>query len=206
MTEKDYPTDRYGNPDGRDYHYRIPLNDDMAVRLASWALNGMVSYSDRWVVEWDGFSGNSLDYMGIKTHDSRGHLDGLAEYAHSPKWESMGPMTDIDEYRGVSGGTKIRGTFRVDPMSFNGVNKLQFKTTVGVTPSELEKAAENRGETWRDIQESLRWAKDDAMETAWEDIAEKQRQCDHEHTIDGIHGHTCEDCGAELDDDGELRH
>jgi len=211
MTEqKSYKTDKFGSPDDRDYHYRIPLNDDHAMRLARWALHGMVHYQDRFVVDWDGYSGNSLSYMGIRTHDSKGHLKGLEEYSHSPKWKDGFSLSDIDEYRsGYSGGTKIKGSFRVDPQSFCGVSRLTFQTTIPQTPTELEAAQEERGDTWDDIQESIKWAKDDAMEQAREQIAEKQRNCNHEHSVFpdrhiGRGEGYCEDCGAELTEDREL--
>ena len=44
-----YKTDDFGRPDDKDYHYRIPLNDDRAMRLATWALHEMVHYRDRFV-------------------------------------------------------------------------------------------------------------------------------------------------------------
>jgi len=214
MTEQtDYPTDKFGKPNGRDYHYRIPLNNDAAMRLAAWALNGMVRYQDRFVTEWKEYSGDSLCYMGIQTHDSKGHLKGLAEYAHSPQWKDLGVMSDIDEYRhGNGGGTKIRGTFSVDPQSFNGVSTLQFDTVIDQTPSELEQAYENMGDVWTNIQEQVSWAKQKAMDNAHEQIANKQRSCNHEHAVfpekfvgemmdsDGY----CEDCGAEITEDKEL--
>lgn len=199
MTEKDYPTDKFDNPDGRNYHYRIPLNNDRAMRLATWTLHGMVYYQDRFVTKWDGFSGDRLSYMGIQTHDNKGHLDKLAKYAHSPKWENFG-RGEIDEYRGVAGGTKIKGTFGVDPMSFNGISTLSFETVLDVTPTELEEAYENRSDVWQDIQMSLSWAKDDAMEQAHQEIAEMQRNCSHDHVIEGTIGMCCEDCGGEIEE------
>jgi len=207
MTEKSYPTDEFGRPNGRDYHYRIPLNDESAMRKAAWALNELVFYKDRFVTEWDGYSGDKLSYMGIQTHDSKGHLTDLAEYAHSPQWKDLGVMSDIDEYRhGSGGGTKVKGTFNVDPQSFNGIQTLQFQTVIEQTPKELEKAYENMGDTWKDIQEQVHWAKQDAMESAREQIADKQRNCEHEHSVfpdrfTGEHMNSdgyCEDCGAEI--------
>ena len=213
--QKSYKTDRFGNPNDRDYHYRIPLNNDRAMRLASWALNGMVHYQDRFVVEWEEYSGDTLSYMGIRTHDSKGHLKGLEEFAHSPKWQNLeSPMTDIQEYRqNPSGsGTVIKGSFRVDPQSFNGVSKLTFKTTIELTPTEFTEAFENRTDEWQSVQEAIRWAKDESMEQAREQIAKQQRECDHDHAVieDNFIGETrrsdgyCEDCGAEITKDKEL--
>ena len=216
MTDnKSYKTDKFGNPNDRDYHYRIPLNNDRAMRLASWALNGMVHYQDRFVVEWEEYSGDTLSYMGIRTHDSKGHLKGLEEFAHSPKWQNINsPMSDISEYRqNPSGsGTMIKGSFRVDPQSFNGVSKLTFKTTIELTPTEFTQAFENRTDEWQSVQESIRWAKDESMEQAREQIAKQQRECEHDHAVieDNFIGETkrsdgyCEDCGAEITKEKEL--
>jgi len=212
MSESNYKTDRFGRPDDRDYHYRIPLNNDAAMRKASLALNGMFPYSDRFVVRWDEHSGDSLSYMGIKTHDSKGHLDGLAKFSHSPKWQNLGRHTDINEYRqNPKGGTIIKGTFRVDPQSFNGHSRLSFKTTIAETPTELEQAYENMGDTWQNVQDAVRWAKDDAMENAREQITNRQQNCEHEHAVfpeNHISDHGgdgyCEDCGAELTQNKEL--
>jgi hypothetical protein len=196
MEEKPYPTDEFGHPNGRNYHYRIPLNDDIAFKKAQLALKGMHPYKDRFVVEWKEFSGDELMYMGIQTHDNKGHLKGLEEYAHSDQWKDLGVMSEIDEYRYYKGGTRVKGTFNVDPMSFQGVSSLEFTTTLDVTPKELEKAYENMGDTWSEIQEQLSWAKDDAIEKAWEQIAEKQRDCDHNHVAEGTLEEYCEQCGA----------
>jgi len=215
MSEKDYQTDDFGRANDRDYHYRIPLNNDRAMRLASWALNGMVHYQDRFVVKWDNYSGDKLSYMGLKTHDSKGHLQGLEEFAHSPKWQNLeSPMSEIQEYRqNPSGsGTVIKGSFRVDPQSFNGINRLSFKTVLELTPTEFEKAFDNRNDEWKTVQNSIRWAKDESMEKAREQIANKQRDCDHNHAViddDYIAEYRkaagyCEDCGAELTSEKEL--
>jgi len=29
--DPDYPTDKWGRPDGRDHHYRIPYSDEVAI-------------------------------------------------------------------------------------------------------------------------------------------------------------------------------
>jgi len=215
MTDNNsYKTDRFGTPDDRNYHYRIPLNNDCAMRLASWALNSVLQYQNRFVVEWDGYSGDKLAYMGIKTHDSKGHLIGLEEYAHSPKWKNMGVMSDIDEYRQnpTGSGTQVKGSFRVDPMSFNGVQKLSFKTVVNPTPTELKEAYEQRGDTWDTVIRTIEYAKDESMEQARKEIHNKQQSCEHEHSVfpENHIGKTrdsdgyCEDCGTELTKNKEL--
>jgi len=152
--------------------------------------------------------------MGIKTHDSKGHLKGLAEYAHSPKWQNLDVMSDIDEYRqNPQGGTIVKGSFNVDPQSFNGIQRLSFKTAVEATPTELESAYEQRGDTWDVIQDSIHYAKQDSMESAREQIADKQRNCSHDMAVFpdnfiseyGSHAAGyCENCGGEITKDKEL--
>jgi len=216
MSDADYPTDEFGRPDGRDYHYRIPLNNETAMRLATWALHGMLRYDDRFVVEWDGFAGSELEYLGIRTMDSKGYLAGLAEYAHSPRWESVGPMTDVEEYRqNPSGaGTLVRGTFDYDPTGEGAYRSLEFETVVDLTPTEFAEAYDTLGETWsEEVRPVIRWAKDDAIEAYNEARAEFQRECDHGPTLDAddvtmLHAPDavafCERCEAEIDADGNV--
>jgi len=208
-----YKTDDFGRPDDVDYHYRIPLNDDRAVRLASWALHGMVHYQDRFVVSWDGFAGDSISYMGIRTHDSMGHLDGLAEYAYSPRWQDAGRMTDIDRYRqNPSGaGTKVVGTFRGSPVDPAVEVVMEFETVLDLTPTEFADAESNRGDVWTGVvKPAVRWAKADAVDDYQAAYAARQRTCDHDHVVEGGYLESrdavayCEDCHAELDADGEL--
>lgn len=212
-----YKTDDFGRPDDADYHYRIPLNDTRAVRLATWALHGMVHYSDRFVVEWADFAGDGLSYMGIRTNDRKGHLSGLAQFAYSPRWETAGVMTDVDRYRqNPSGaGTKVVGSFRASPVDPHAEVSLTFETVVALTPTEFESALETRGDAWDEhVRPAIMWAKDDAVKAYQDAHAERQRECDHDHTIDvsdatGV-AHSrdavafCEDCHAEVADDGTL--
>lgn len=203
--DKPYPTDEIGRPDGRNYHYRIPLNDYRAVRLATWALHDRVAYKNRLVSKWDGFSGDELSYMGIQTHDNKGHLKGLAEYSHSAKWQDGPRFTDVDEYRGVSGGTKVKGTFKYTEN--HCTRTLEFETAVGLTPKEFEKAAEEMGEEWRKVQDAIQWAKDEAIEQFQEAKMEFQRECEHpwrlEETTHPDAEFYCEKCEAEVTSDGE---
>ena len=216
--EVSYKTDEFGRPDDRDYHYRIPLNDDRAFRLATWALHSMVHYDDRFVVEWDGYSGSQLSYMGIRTRDSKGHLRGLAEFAHSPRWKNVEtPLTEVDEYRQnpAGGGTKIKGTFRASPVDPHAEVRLTFETVVDLTPTEFETALENGGGTlWEDeVRDPIHYAKQDAIEDYVEAYVERQRECEHRHVVDDAASYAldspdavayCEDCHAELDEDGDV--
>jgi hypothetical protein len=211
-----YPTDDFGRPDGRDYHYRIPMNDDRAMRLATWALHGRLHYDDRFVVEWDDFAGD-LGYIGLRTMDSKGHLTGLAEFAYSPRWESVSDRQTcaVDEYRQnpSGGGTKLVGTFRYSPTAEGFPVTLEYETVVSLTPTEFEAALENRGDDWSEVRDAIRWAKQDAQEDYRQARAEYQRECDHgptrgEDDVTVFHDPRavafCEECGAEIDADGTV--
>lgn len=208
--DADYPTDMFGSPCGRDYHYRIPKNDETAMRLAAWAYHGMMGYEDRHVGKWKDYSGDSVTYWGIRTIDHKGHLDGLAEYAHSPKWEDADETRAFSEYRGVSGGTRIKGTFRCSPDRPEHELTLQFDLRLGLTPTELRDAIENQGDAWDEVTEAIHYAKQDRMEEYRQDLAEARRDCEHTHFVEeDIPGRPravgyCEDCGAELDADKNL--
>ena len=215
-TDKDYPETEWGRPDGRDYHYRVPLADDAAAELAFRALKGRFPYGDRFVVEWDEFAGDELSYIGIRTNDSKGHLVGLAEFAHSPRWRDAGVMTDIDEYRPVGGAVRIRGSFIAYPEPHNRVS-LTFDTTVNAAIDEFETALDSMdGEVWTQITMAMSWAKDEAIEQYREDLMDYRRhECDHPHPVE-VDGNTyvvarspdavavCEECGAELDERGNV--
>ena len=211
-SEKSYKTDKHGRAADRDYHYRIPKQNDRAMRNAALALHGMFPYSNRLVDTWKEFSGNSLEFFGIRTIDSKGHLQRLERFSHSPKWNDAKGCLLISEYRqNPHGGTKITGRFSVDPVSFSGISRLQYTTTVDPTPTELEAAIKNRGETWIKIQKTIEHAKTEAIEEAHEQIAQYQEECDHENTTtptecDKDHGpeKICMDCKASLTVDNQM--
>jgi hypothetical protein len=163
--DPDYPTDKWGRPDGRDHHYRIPYSDEVAINIATWTLHDTIN-PDRLVSEWSEFSGNQIDYLGIQTHDSKGHIDGLAQYAHSSDWRDAGILTDVEEYRHArGGGTRIVGTFDYYPTPEAHPVTLRFDTAVDLTLTEFEEALDSLGETWtEEVQPAIRWSKDEAME------------------------------------------
>jgi|APHM01.1.fsa_nt_gi hypothetical protein len=209
MSEKDtdYPTDEFGRPDGLNYHYRIPMNNRAAMSLATRALRGMYPFEDRFVTEWDGASGDGLTYFSIETHDNKGHLDGLEKYTHAPEWEDGFRMSCIDEYRRVTGGTKVRGSFRATPTE-GYETTLHFETVVSLTKAKLEDAEEKRDERWREVQREISAAKDERIEEWHRQRVQQQRECDHEHTLLESHhpraeGY-CEDCGADVNKNNEV--
>lgn len=218
--EVQYKTDDFGAPADRDYHYRIPLDDDAAVRRASWALNEMLMYDDRFVAEWSDFAGDSIRYMGLRTLDHKGHLNGLEEYAFSPRWEDAGtPMTDVDRYRQNpnGSGTKVVGSFRASPVDPHAEVTLTFDAVVDLTPTEFADALNGLGEAWNaEVRDPINWAKEEAIEAYREAYADRQDECDHEHVVEdddvrfGPHFDSpdavayCEDCHAELDESGEV--
>jgi len=163
--DPDYPTDEFGRPDGRDHHYRIPYTDEAAINIATWTLHDTIN-PDRLVSGWSGFSGNQIAYLGIQTHDSKGHIDGLAQYSHSPDWRDAGILTDVEEYRhAVGGGTRLEGTFKYHATPEAYPVTLTFRTVVDLTLTEFEEALDSLGETWtEEVQPAIRWAKDEAVE------------------------------------------
>jgi hypothetical protein len=100
---EDYPTDEFGRATGRNHHYRIPYSDEVAMNIATWTLHDIIN-AERVVTEWGDFSGNQLRCFGLETIDSKGHIDGLAKYSHSPDWSDAGILTDVQEYRHATGG------------------------------------------------------------------------------------------------------
>jgi len=212
QSKKSYKTDERGRAADRDYHYRIPKQNNRAMRNAALALRGMFPYPNRLVDTWKEFSGNSLEFFGIKTIDSKGHLQRLERFSHSPKWNDADGCFVISEYRqNPHGGTKITGRFSVDPESFNGISRLQYTTAIDPTPTELEAAIKNRGETWMKIQKAIEHAKTEAIEEAHKQIAQYQEECNHKNTTspskcDGDRGpeKICLDCNAPLTADEQL--
>jgi len=173
--------DRYSSdgPD-RDYHYRVPRNAGWNYRRALWALHEMVHYRDRLVAQWKEFTGHKPDYLGLKTYDGKGHLEGLEQYAYSPRWESGPRLCDINEIRNANnGGSKIRGLFTASPEPHCEI-KLQFDTTIPHTPTEVFDAWDAGGEDWYEIQKLISGAKDKAIEEYQTTLAESRRNCDHE--------------------------
>jgi len=208
MFEKTHSKDSKGN-----FHYAVPMNDDKAMRLASLALNRMGQYDDRRVVKWDNHSKDKIAFLGIKTIDNKGRLSSLSEFEHSQKWERLGVLSDINEIKQCSsGGTLLRGSFNVDPQSFNGVSRLTFETHTEYPPSEVKSAYEEHNDKWKDIQQTVSYAQNESMEKAREEIANKQRECEHEHAViedDYVGRHSradgyCEDCGGEITEQKEL--
>jgi hypothetical protein len=172
---QDYPTDKFGRATGRNHHYRIPYSDEVAMNIATWTLHDTIN-AERVVTEWGDFSGNQLRYFGLETIDSKGHIDGLAKYSHSPDWSDAGILTDVQEYRhATGGGTRIVGSFKFSPTPHGYPVTLKFDTAVDLTVTEFEDALEDLGQTWtEEVAGPIRWAKDDAMAEARERLAEHE--------------------------------
>jgi hypothetical protein len=208
MFEKTQSEDSKGN-----FHYVIPMNNDKAMKLASLALNRMGTFDDRRVVQWEDHSKDKLAFLGIKTIDQKGRLSLLSDYEHSQKWEKLGVLSDINEIKQCSsGGTLLRGSFKVTPESFNGVSRLTFQTHTEYPPSEVKEAYDQYNDAWKDIQQTVNYAQEESANNAREEIANKQHECNHEHAViedDFVGRHSraegyCEDCGAEITSDKEL--
>lgn len=210
--EKPYKTDEFGRPDDRNYTYRIPIDDTRAFRKASMHLKG---FTDRWVDRLKDHDGSDIGHMVIQTKDDKGHLSGLTEYQYSAKWERPFKHSRHDwEIRPANkGGTKIRGTFSAfDEAGFQIT--IPFDTTVSQTVSTVKAIANGEADSdvRNDFEEQMHWVKNDAIDAHRERVFEAQQDCDHEHFVrddsafydDPSAVGYCEDCGAELDDNGNI--
>jgi hypothetical protein len=211
MTASDFPTDDLGMPNGRNYHYEIPLNDDEALkklRFARWKGRDFTNVTD-----------NSIDngrfgYLTIKTFDRKNHIKGLSNYAKSPQWIAPfgpGKWEDLEAKANGNGGSKVKGTV---PMfdEYGHEYRLGVEFDVSVSPSDLENMdyGDDEHEAFSD---ALHWATEDALEAKREAEYQAQQECDHERAVrdeNSSVSHTtgervgddellawCEDCGHE---------
>ena len=204
----DYPTDEFGRPDGRDYHYRIPLNDKIAMSI----LRMKKQHSERHIV--DQCHDQPLGYVCCKTNDSKGPISGLESYQHSEQWErpfTKGERADWEVRYAQHGGTKIKGTIT----AFNrcgGKVTVPFDTVVDMTLSEVKAAANGSLEELNELADEMHWVRRDAIEEHRERVHEAQQECDHAHFVEDASAHYdspraigyCEDCGAELSENDEI--
>lgn len=198
VTDSGYPTDDFGRPTGRDHHYRIPLNDTAALRIA------VLADGHRWLkIDTD----NSCDCdkrwseACVQTSDSKGHIPGLAEYEVSKEWESPwgpGRLEDLEIRNANGGGTKVKGTV---PAFDEQGQEFRLPVEFGV-PETVSEVRDNPDL----ITDALQWAERDAWEELREAQLEAERECDHDHVLEG--GVTCEayceDCGAEWIDTHDI--
>lgn len=202
----DYPTNEWGDPDGKNYHYRIHLNDRSGMFRAGRALRS----DERFVVECDCCS---FPYFGIKTMDEKGHIPWLTEYSRDERWTAPFPHRDWEINYASHGGTRIEGTFTATDEHGMEIS-VPFKGRVSLTKSEVEAVARNEADSEKveRFQTAMDWIQEDAMDDYREAVWEAQQECDHDrtHLIDGpglecpnADGY-CEDCGAEVTAEGEL--
>lgn len=178
--KRSYPTDEFGRPDGRNYQYRISLDDGRALRKASIA----DKFMGRWV-EWDS-TGDNVPFgcVHIRTHDNKGHIPGLATCVHSHAWEDMptgpGRLEGLEMRQSTSrgGGTKIKGSVYAGATIYGAqFNYLHITTAVEATPGQIRKAyngdlATDDADDVRDqIEDAVHWAIQDRMDELHEELA-----------------------------------
>lgn len=205
--DKPYPTDEFGRPNGRNYHYRIPLDDSRAMRKARIAekIKGRV-------LEWDCCDDNPIGYTCVQTHDNKGPISGLGEYEYSKQWErpfGPGKYENLRIRYNNGGGTKIKGSVWTCD-EYGTEYQLPINTAVDLTVGEVKDAIENCGDKWNQLLESIQWAIEDSLEEKREKEWQKQQECSHDHVV--VHderkvSHSglrvkgyCEDCNKEFVD------
>lgn len=206
MTENNYPTDEFGRPDGRDYHYKIPFDDSRALRKVRIA----EKVKGRWIThESSAKRDGRLDGCEhYQTHDNKGPISGIGEYEYSQQWEypfGPGRMESLRARPNTAGGggTKIEGT--VPAYDEGGYRyNLEVSFTSDLTMTQLRGMDD---ETYDTITEELHWAEQDAHEQRREKEWELMQKCDHNHIVEfnepspgkgGMIDGYCEDCDKEF--------
>lgn len=183
-----FDVDEFGRPTGRNYRYRVSIDNTRALRIARVA----DKLGCRWV-NID-YTADDLPYgmLYIYTRDNRGHLPGLAKFAHSPAWEKFpggpGRLEGLEMRNASKGGTRLRGSvyagFDIDGWE---ISYVDIDMTVSATPSEI-KAAYNDGENFdevsAEIEDAVFWALDDRYEEILEEKYEHDRELAEEHGCD----------------------
>lgn len=162
--DKSYPVDEFGRPAGRNYNYRIPVENDRALRKLRIAEKIL----DRWFSEeWKVLDG----YVEVQTRDKKGHLPGLAEYNYARGWEKFparGRLGRLEMKNAPRGGTRLKGSVFAGFTCYGvDVDYVGVDFTVGATPSEIRAAYEtgkNEDEVVGEIEEALHWVLEDRYE------------------------------------------
>lgn len=200
--EKPYPVDEFGRPNGRNYHYKIPLDDSRALRKVRIADKIKGRFIERNPTDC------SLYHVTFKTHDNKGPISGVEEYQHSEQWES--PFTK-SRYSGLevryanNGGTKVKGT--VVNYGEVGRNDIVVNTTIDMTLGEVKKAANHESdELYNEFREKMNWVERESP--TQRDI--RQKNCEHKHAVEYDESERkrtynefegwCSDCGKQFID------
>lgn len=126
----------------------------------------------------DVFNKDPVRYATFQTRDNEGRVKGVPKrFEHSASWRDMptgpGRWEDLEMKNGSSGGTTIKGNVYVGNEIFR---RVFIKTTVDLTPSEIEAAYEN-GENEDDVMyvlnDAIGWASQEALDKALEDHHKK---------------------------------
>lgn len=198
--DKPYSTDKYGRPDDKNYHYRIPL--DGSAKRALRKVRVAEKVKGRWIeTETSASRDGIIGYRHVETKDNKGPIAGLdGKYRFSKEWEyPFGPgrrgQLRARPNLQKGGGTKIKGPV--------GGTDLFVDFTSELTMSQLEHMDDD---AYNILAREMDWALEDARRKKQEAIAEQRSNCDHQHFVEldepswgemgKISGY-CEDCGHE---------
>lgn len=173
--EGTYSTDEFDRPQGRNYQYRIHLDDSAAMRRVRLAdkIGGRFITTDH--------KDAPLGYVHVQTRDNKGHIPGLAEYAHSKSWEDFpagpGRYQHLEMRNGSSGGTKISGEVYAGFDIYGcQIRYVDVTVTVSATPTEIKAAyesGENEDEVIGEIDDAIHWALEDRYDELAEELYEE---------------------------------
>jgi hypothetical protein len=129
---------------GRNYTYRIPLDDRRAfskVRVAEKIMGRLIEWNPKDVLQDTVFPPR---YEVVRTFDREGPLPGLGKYRYSSDWEKFplrpGRFERLEMRHGNGGGTKLRGEVYVgggECCPYRG-DRIPINTTVSFTPGEIK--------------------------------------------------------------------
>lgn len=201
-----YPTDEFGRADGRNYHYKIPLDDKRALSK----LRVADKVKGRWFEKESSASrdGKLDGCIHVQTKDDKGPISGLSEYEYSKEWEypfGPGRMENLRVRPNTSGGggIKVNGTVP----AYGGAGFRYDLEVSFVSELTMSEARDMTDEAYDTITNELHWAEQEAHEKRREAIAEERRNCNHEHSVEfdepkagerGMIEGYCEDCGEEF--------
>lgn len=208
----------FERPTRRTFTYRVPIDDDQAMRKIH-ALQQLDSgYLITEIPESDVPTGGAARHWSYKFYESKetggihkekkgGTIPGLHEYRYSLEWQPVPSHDNLEMNNAEGGGTKIRGEEYIGTSDPRIPNTLHVEFTLEATPTEIIEAFEKRTEDTQEIRENfgeaMHWAEVDAFEKAREAVYEYEQNCEHNHVVktDGARCVAyCEDCGKDWDD------
>jgi len=205
MTFRNHATNKYGDPDSPDYHYRFQANDEEAwkyLRFANWKGR----YIDLYPKDMKHLR-TQIDHVTLKTYDHMGYIKEMKKYAVSPDWEKVPYSRGKKEMKHANGGgSKIRAKTRLNER----YGEVGVEYHVEATPGEIKDAFNNgvnESEIQQQINDAQHWTVENKHEELIEAELEFQRNCEHDHVLTGrvVSAGYCDDCGKEWRHEDKLQ-